>query len=232
MICTHCKIDRPIDQYQVYWHKNHNKYHTRRTCTPCMREQSKLYKRSKKLEKQLSQPIPEPVIPDDWKQCSDCMVYQPLDNYYLNKNKNHIKRCKKCHVHIYRENKKQKLIDSAGSDRFYKEPNRYTDEEQRKNVFMVMEALGWIFDEPTGIWNRPGLKENGVFINFTPINKPKRIYSPNSGRKIKSGVWNNTDKIVKLIEEGYTYNDVADTFDCSHTTIRLIITKYRNGEKP
>jgi len=233
MVCTHCKIDRPIDQYQVYWHKNHNKYHTRRTCTPCMREQSKLYKRNKKLEKQLSQPIPEPVIPDDWKQCSDCMIYQPLDNYYLNKNKNHIKRCKKCHVNIYRENKKQKLIDSAGSDRFYKEPNRYTDEEQRKNVFMVMEALGWIFDEPTGIWNKPGVKENGVFINMVFENKPKRKRpSVPHGRKIKSGVWNNTDKIVKLIEEGYTYNDVADTFDCSHTTIRLVITKYRNGEKP
>jgi hypothetical protein len=198
-----------------------------------MREQSKLYKRSKKLEKQLPQPIPVPVIPDDWKQCSDCMVYQPLDNYYLNKNKNHIKRCKECHGKMYKEYKNQKLIDSAGSDRFYKEPNRYTDEEQRKNVFMVMEAFGWIFDEPTGIWNKPGVKENGVFINMVFENKPKRKRpSVPHGRKIKSGVWNNTDKIVKLIEEGYTYNDVADTFDCSHTTIRLVVTNYRNEKKP
>jgi hypothetical protein len=198
-----------------------------------MREQSKLYKRSKKLEKQLPQQTPVPVIPDDWKQCCDCMVYQPLDNYYLNKNKNHIKRCKECHGKMYREYKNQKLIDTGGADSYYKEPNKYWDEEQKKNVFMVMEALGWIFDEPTGIWNKPGIKENGVFINIISTDKPKRKRpSVPHGRKIKSGVWNNTDKIVKLIEEGYTYNDVADTFDCSHTTIRLVITKYRNGEKP
>ena len=226
-VCNKCKIDQPDDQFDTYFHTIKKKHYTRKICNSCMRIGYREYKLKIK-----SQPIPEPVIPDDWKQCCDCMVYQPLDNYYLNKNKNHIKRCKKCHVNIYRENKKQKLIDTGGSDRFYKEPNRYTDEEQRKNVFMVMEAFGWIFDEPTGIWNKPGVKENGVFINMVFDNKPKRIYTPSVGRKIKSGVWNNTDKIIKLIEEGYTYNDVADSFDCSHTTIRLVVTKYRNGEKP
>jgi hypothetical protein len=180
-----------------------------------------------------SQQIPVPVIPDDWKQCCDCMVYQPLDNYYLNKNKNHIKRCKECHGKMYREYKNQKLIDTGGADSYYKEPNRYWDEEQKKNVFMVMEAFGWIFDEPTGIWNKPGIKENGVFINIISTDKPKRKRpSVPHGRKIKSGVHNNIDKIVKLIEEGYTYNDVADTFDCSHTTIRSVVTNYRNGKKP
>jgi hypothetical protein len=178
-----------------------------------------------------SQQIPVPVIPDDWKQCSDCMVYQPLDNYYLNKNKNHIKRCKECHVKMYRENKKQKLIDTGGSDRFYKEPNRYTDEEQRKNVFMVMEAFGWIFDEPTGIWNKPGVKENGVFINMVLQNKPKRRATFGGGRKIKKGVWNSIDKIIKLIEEGYSYSDIADIYCCSHTLIRSVISNYRNEKR-
>jgi hypothetical protein len=179
------------------------------------------------------QPIPVPVIPDDWKQCYECMVYQPLDNYYLNKNGNHIKRCKNCHVKLNREKVQDKIEMSGGANSYYKQPNRYWDEEQRKNVFMVMEALGWIFDEPTGIWNKPGVKENGVFINMVFDNKPKRKRpSVPHGRKIKSGVHNNIDKIVKLIEEGYTYNDVADTYDCSHTTIRTIVTNYRNGKKP
>ena len=228
MVCNKCKVDYPIEKFDTYFHSTKNKHYTRKICNPCMRIGYREYKLKIK-----PQPIPVPVIPDDWKQCYECMVYQPLDNYYLNKNKNHIKRCKKCHVNIYRENKKQKLIDSAGSDRFYKEPNRYTDEQQRKNVFMVMEVLGWIFDEPTGIWNKPGVKENGVFINMVFDNKPKRKRSSvTHGRKIKSGVHNNIDKIVKLIEEGYTYNDVADTFDCSHTTIRSIVTNYRNEKKP
>jgi len=228
MICNKCKVDYPIEKFDTYFHSSKNKHYTRKICNPCMRIGYREYKLKVK-----SQQTPVPVIPDDWKQCCDCMVYQPLENYYLNKNKNHIKRCKECHGKMYREYKNQKLIDTGGADSYYKEPNKYWDEEQKKNVFMVMEALGWIFDEPTGIWNKPGIKENGVFINIISTDKPKRKRpSVPHGRKIKSGVWNNTDKIVKLIEEGYTYNDVADTFDCSHTTIRLVITKYRNGEKP
>jgi hypothetical protein len=98
---------------------------------------------------------------------------------------------------------------------------------------MVMELLGWIFDERTGIWNKPGVKENGVFINIVPVvKKERKVRQTNMGRKIKSGVWNNTERIVKLIEEGYTYFDVADVFDCSHTTIRSVVTRYRNEKKP
>jgi hypothetical protein len=228
MICNKCKVDYPIEKFDTYFHSSKNKHYTRKICNPCMRIGYREYKLKVK-----SQQIPVPVIPDDWKQCCDCMVYQPLDNYYLNKNKNHIKRCKECHGKMYREYKNQKLIDTGGADSYYKEPNRYWDEEQKKNVFMVMEAFGWIFDEPTGIWNKPGIKENGVFINIISTDKPKRKRpSVPHGRKIKSGVHNNIDKIVKLIEEGYTYNDVADTFDCSHTTIRSVVTNYRNGKKP
>jgi hypothetical protein len=178
-----------------------------------------------------SQQIPVPVIPDDWKQCSDCMEYQPLDNYYLNANGNHIKRCRSCHGKMYKECKEEKLSNKGGSDRYYEQPNRYFDEEQKKNIFMVMEALGWIFDEPTGIWNKPGIKENGVFINMVLENKPKRPSTLGGGRKIKKGVWNNTDKIIKLVEEGHTYDDIADTFCCSHTLIRTVITQYRNEKR-
>jgi uncharacterized protein (DUF433 family) len=94
-----------------------------------------------------------------------------------------------------------------------------------------MEAFGWIFDEPTGIWNKPGVKENGLFINMVFENKPKRLSTSGGGRKIKKGVWNNVDKIIKLMEEGHTYDDIADIFDCSHTLIRTVVTKYRNEKR-
>jgi hypothetical protein len=245
-VCTKCKIDVPVDKFDTYWHSTKQKHFTRRICNPCMRIGYRQYKMRIKEQKRLLEELPkeekiiqtvvlelEPevfTIPDNHKQCSDCMEYQPLDNYYLNRYGNHIKRCKSCHVKLNREKVRDKIEMNGGADSYYKEPNRYWDEEQKKNVFMVMEALGWIFDEPTGIWNKFGIKENGVFINMVLENKPKKKPSIGGGRKIKKGVWNSVDKIVKLIEEGYTYDDVAETFCCSHTLIRLVISKYRNGE--
>lgn len=159
------------------------------------------------------------------------MEYKPLDKFYLNKNGNHIKRCKECHVVMNRakviENRKEN-----GDNVYYSEPGKYYSTEQRDSVFKIMEALGWIYDEPTGIWNKSGIKQDGIFINFTPLNKPKKKPSLGGGRKIKSGVWNNMNKIVKMIEDGYTYNDVADTFCCSHTLIRLVVSEYKNGKRP
>ena len=225
-ICNKCKIDVPIEKFDTYFHSTKNKHYTRKICNSCMRIGYREYKLKIK-----SQQIPVPVIPDDWKQCSDCMEYQPLVNYYLNANKNNIKRCKSCHVKLNRKKVQDKIEMTGGADSYYKEPNRYWDEEQKKNVFMVMEAFGWIFDEPTGIWNKPGVKENGVFINMVFENKPKRIYTPGGGRKIKKGVWNNVDKIIKLMEEGHTYDDISDIFDCSHTLIRTVVTKYRNEKR-
>jgi hypothetical protein len=228
--CSDCKEVKELNEINFRKNCGERRYYCNR-CDECQKIIDKEYAQVKRWEEKQKKQIEYSTNPE-YKQCSDCMEYQPLDNYYLNKNGHHIKRCKECHGKMYKEYKNQKLIDTGGADSYYKEPNRYWDEEQKKNVFMVMEALGWIFDEPTGIWNKPGIKENGVFINMVLENKPKRKTSYPHGRKIKSGVWNNTDKIVKLIEEGYTYNDVADTFDCSHTTIRLVVTKYRNGEKP
>jgi hypothetical protein len=171
-----------------------------------------------------------PVIPDDWKQCSDCKEYQPLDKFYLNKYGNHIKRCKECHVILYKKKKQEKKTLDGGSSSYYQEPNKYWDDEQKEQVFSLMKVLGWIFDSSTGIWNKPKIKENGVFINMVLENKPKRVYTPGGGRKIKKGVWNSVDNIIKLIKEGHNYSDVADIYGCSHTLIRMVVSKYRNGE--
>jgi uncharacterized protein (DUF433 family) len=60
-------------------------------------------------------------------------------------------------------------------------------------------------------------------------NKPKRVSTPGGGRKIKKGVWNNVENIIKLLEQGHSYRDVADTYCCSHTLIRSVVSNYRNG---
>ena len=178
-----------------------------------------------------SKQIPVPVIPDNHKQCGTCMEYKHLTDFYLSHSKNPIKICKICHKKYYRKRVDEKISMNGGSSSYYSDPNKYFDNEQKEQVFSLMKAFGWIFDESTGIWNKPGVKENGVFINMVLQNKPKRPATPGGGRKIKKGVWNNVEKIMKLIEEGHSYSDIADTYCCSHTLIRSVVSNYRNEKK-
>ena len=223
-ICSKCNIDKPIDQYSL--DKQPNKVYRKKYCIDCFRKQARDWKAKNRISKKIKED-------QNYKQCSDCMEFKFLNEYYLSHAGSPVKKCKVCYKKYHADKVQDKFRENGGKDQYYKEPNRYTTQEQKDQVFMVMKALGWIYDESTGIWNKPGLKENGVFINIIPTDKPKRK-SPAvpHGRKIKSGVWNNQDKIVKMIEEGYTYNDVADTFDCSHTLIRLVVSKYKDEQKP
>ena len=120
----------------------------------------------------------------------------------------------------------------GGSERVMVKPNTYTDKWQKEHVFSVMKAFDWIYDESTGIWNKPGFKENGVFIHMTPTEKPKRKGgNRGGGRKRKSGVYNNVNDIIRLLELGHSYNDVAEVYNCSNSLIRIVITKYRNEQR-
>ena len=235
-ICNKCKNEREDNQYETYFHSTRGKHYTRKICSHCMREGCRLHKRNKKLEKQIPQQIPVPVIPDDnTKQCSTCMEYKTLDNYYLSHSGKPVKMCKVCYKKYHRDKVEHKFKENGGKDHYYKDPDRYTTQEQRDQVFMVMETLSWTYKD--GVWLKKGVKEiingNIVWLNINPIvKKERKTRQTNMGRKIKSGVWNNTDKIVKFIEEGYTYFDVADIFDCSHTTIRSVVSRYRNEKKP
>lgn len=226
MVCSKCKVDCPIEKFDTYFHSTKNKHYTRRICNPCMRLGYREYKLKIK-----SQQIPVPVIPDNHKQCSTCMEYKHLTDFYLSHAKNPIKICKICHKKYYRKRVDEKISMNGGSSSYYSDPNKYFDNEQKEQVFSLMVSFGWIFDESTGIWNKPGVKENGVFINMVLQNKPKRVSTPGGGRKIKKGVWNSIDKIMKLIEEGHSYSDIADIYCCSHTLIRSVVSNYRNEKR-
>lgn len=226
MVCSKCKVDCPIEKFDTYFHSTKNKHYTRRICNPCMRLGYREYKLKIK-----SQQIPVPVIPDNHKQCSTCMEYKHLTDFYLSHAKNPIKICKICHKKYYRKRVDEKISMNGGSSSYYSDPNKYFDNEQKEQVFSLMVSFGWIFDESTGIWNKPGVKENGVFINMVLQNKPKRVSTPGGGRKIKKGVWNSIDNIMKLIEEGHSYSDIADIYCCSHTLIRSVVSNYRNEKR-
>lgn len=229
-ICNKCKVEREDNEFDKYWHSTRQQFYIRGICNPCMREGYKQYKLKVKQDKLLLDIHNNP----DYKQCSSCMEYKTLHEFYLSKTKKTVKMCKSCYVKHYKEKAQQKMDDNGGPDTYYKEPDRYTSQLQKDQVFMVMESIGWTYVD--GVWFKKGIKElidgNIVWPNIIPtIKKEKKRPLIPHGRKIKSGVWNNTEKIVKMIEEGYTYFDVAETFDCSHTTIRSVVTRYRNEKK-
>lgn len=59
MICSKCKIDKPIELYQTYYHSTQQKYRTRRVCNSCFNEQRRKYKESIKNKK-----ITQPEVPE------------------------------------------------------------------------------------------------------------------------------------------------------------------------
>ena len=225
MVCSKCNIDQTTDKFETYYHSTRKNFYTRKICTSCMRKGYNEYKLRIKKEKLLLDIQNNP----NYKQCGTCMEYKHITDFYLSHAKNPVKMCKDCYKKYHRGKIDEKISMNGGSSSYYADPNKYFDDEQKEQVFSLMKAFGWIFDKSTGIWNKPGVKENGVFINMVLQNKPKRVSTPGGGRKIKKGVWNNVENIIKLLEQGHSYRDVADTYCCSHTLIRSVVSNYRNG---
>lgn len=234
--CNKCNIDKQEKEYYSYYHSVQKKYRTRNICLDCTRKQTRDYKRNLKLlSQQIPEPvsviIPVPVIPDGYKECYNCKDIKLKTDFYNSAYGNPVRLCKACHTAYY---KKKKLIENenkGGTDTYKSNPNEWVNETQREQTFMVMEVCGWTYND-NGVWSKPGIKtKDNVWECFEESTKLKRKGSPNSGRKIKKGVWNCVDDIIKRIESGERYSDVADIYECSHTTLRTIISNYRNEKR-
>ena len=170
------------------------------------------------------------MIPDGYKECHTCNEIKPIIEFYNSAYKNPLRNCKVCYKKYHRDKVAQQMEDKGGSDAYYSEPDKYTSTIQKVQTFMVMELCGWTYTD--GVWWKKGIKTvDKVWECFKETPKVIRKKQSNAGRKIKKGVWNSVDKIVKLVEEGYTYDDISDIFDCSHTLIRTVVTKYRNEKR-
>jgi hypothetical protein len=237
-VCTKCNIEKPIEEYSL--DKQPNKVYRKKYCIECFRKQGRDWKERNKVKKELVIDIPQPkeiiqpVVLElqlGYKECFVCKEIKPLDKFYPNGSKNLIKKCKTCYNKHYKKSTEERNKERGGSERVPAKPNIYADIYQKEQVFSVMKAFGWIFDEGTSIWNKPGIKENGVFINIIPRDKPKRKSSAGGGRKLKTGIYNNVNDIVRLLEIGNTYFDIAEVYKCSHTLIRTVVSKYRNEKR-
>ncbi len=50
MLCTICKVDKPIEEFATYFHSTQQKMRTRRQCTSCCYARSREYKRNMRLK--------------------------------------------------------------------------------------------------------------------------------------------------------------------------------------
>ena len=123
-------------------------------------------------------------------------------------------------------------MSNGGCERVALKPNVFFDEFSKAQTFLVLETLGWVFNEDTGIWSKDGVKDKfGNWLNIIPQPKTKRRPNGIIVRK-KHGVHNYIKDIIHQREvENMTYEDLAYIYCCSHTTIRSIINDYYRGKK-
>jgi len=196
---------------------------TRLICVICTREQSKQYKLNRKNK--------SAVIEEPTQTCPQCKKDIVLSGYYESGRGIKGRYCKSCIRKNQNDKNYKKVMSNGGSERIPVQPNVYTDEYQKAQTFYVLEALGWKYND-NGIWSKEGVKTaDNVWVDITPQRKRKKRPTGITIKK-KHGVHKYIDKIVHQREiEGMTYGDIADIYCCSHTTIRMIISKYYNEKR-
>jgi len=227
MICRKCNLDKPLDQYGTYFHSTQQKMRIRKYCKSCYKEQKRLWKESIK-ELKITQPVsPEPATIDysnnpDYYKCIMCEEWKLLMvDYYLHKGLKPItKRCKDC----------QRVLDQKEADEYKKEnggslmvPQRvgvYFDSYQRENTFILMGIMGYLYDEDTGIWWKPGVKE---IVDGKPKFLKVKKHKTKRLRVVNPELWK---QMVELRNRNLTYVQIADKLNLSDTTVRKYLVEY------
>jgi hypothetical protein len=223
-ICSKCNVERNDDEYYTYWHSTQQKYRTRHVCLVCTKEQVRNYKRLVKEKRAVVKEEPK-------KYCPCCKKDVPLTGYYDSGKEVQGRYCISCIRKNQNDRNYNRVMSEGGSERVLQKPNKYADEYQKAQTFMVLERLGWVFNEDTGIWSREGVKDKfGTWLNIIPRPKIKRRPDGVIVRK-KHGVHKYIKEIVQQREDGVPVFDLAYIYCCSHTTIRTIINNYYREKK-
>ena len=243
-ICTKCKIEKELNQFQTYWHSTQQKTRTRGECTECNYKQRNERRRLKRANKNLIQePIPteivQPVVPElepdpfennpNYRKCRKCSQYKSLDEYYKNpRGRGLFLDCKPCTLETYRESdriKRQKVLEEQGGALAIRtNPNEYMDEYQKEATFNLMKLMGWSFNEETGIWWKEGIKtKDGIFINIkeSKLRRRGEIYT------------NKKDllpEIIKLREKKMSYDRIAAKLGVGHNTVYNWYQEYEKNK--
>jgi uncharacterized protein (DUF433 family) len=238
MICRLCGVEKTDEHFRKYRHKKGtDKIYQRNECSLCLNKLSSERRRNRKINppgvlKSQPEVLEKPIEIVELRICKDCGIEKPITDYHRLQQNDRVwyyRNCKKCYLIAINKGKEEK--NPLGL-RYRINPNEYTNEYQKEQTFELMNVMGWVFDEPTGVWNKPGLKENGVFLNVIPdkIVIRKRTYHGNT--PVKSNyLMENIEQILKYREENVTFDELETIYNCSHTTIRKAIYEYNFKKK-
>jgi hypothetical protein len=244
-ICTKCFIDKVIEEFPL--DKQPNKVYRKKYCIECFRKQSREWKLRNKDKKEKVKELPQPekiikpevpesqpevlIVPDRYKICTTCNEIKPHVDFYISSKGNVSKNCRECTHEKYRTTTRENIKNNGGSERVCNQPNKYVDEEQKKQTFWVMELMGWKYND-NGVWSKDGFKDKDKNWYLFKETKKKvvRRTNDNTGRKFAE-VYKHTDELIKKYYDGVNMYELAYIYKCSHTTIRKIIKEYRDGKR-
>ena len=195
MVCNKCGEDQTIDNFETYFHSNHNKHFTRRICRPCMRIGYKEYKLRVKEEKRIKH-----LLVNGGKKCSVCNELKLPDQYYANRT-----LCKECVKHIEREKDRverekrdqQRLEDGISNKRVPNKPGHYADEIQRTSTHELLTLIGWSYNPINNLYFKEPLKSaTGFWRSIKPNLNNSRVEMNRKRKRIRE--WLSEDTLPKL----------------------------------
>lgn len=214
-VCTKCKIEKELDQYQKYFHSSQQKWRVRGECTDCYYK-SRLKRKNPELYYQNN---------PDYKKCKTCSTWKIQDEFHYHSRVTGVRfnECKLCQNEKDKIKYQQELEENGGSSKVSPKPNVYKDKYQKEQTFMVMEVLGYIYNEDSGIWTKPGVKElvDGKIVFSKIKSKPRvGIY------QVKMD-YNKLELMKEYRQRGYSYDKIANLLGISDTTVY----KHLNAKK-
>jgi hypothetical protein len=214
MKCNVCNEDKELKQFHTYWHSTQQKMRTRKQCIECF------------YNKRMKNKNPDKYYENNpnYHKCNTCMDWKEKKLFYTSKDKIYSNRCRFCTKEFDYKKRIEHLEQSCGGDKVPPKPNKYSDEYQKACTHQLMQLMGYTFDEPTGIWIKPGVKE---LVNGKPF-FPKVIKSKKVGTKITSSM---LKTMIELYKSGWGYQRISKKLGCSDTTVFKYIKKhYDNGK--
>lgn len=156
----------------------------------------------------------------NFKKCTGCKDWKPISEYYKKNGKPLSGKCIDCCREIDRQKALEKKENQGGSFVIPVQPNKYVDEFQKANTFEFMEILGYLFDEATGIWYKPGWKEIVDGKPYFPKLLPVK-------RRPKTTITNKlVRKILELRNKNISKTEISNLLELSWTTVDRICIRY------
>ena len=218
-ICRKCNEDLSSNNFATYYHSTQRKYRTRRICNQCISIQKKEYKlRLKQSDSVLITPDPTPTLTPDInsRYCKTCDTIKPITEYYIHT----LSKCKECCRRAESELYKKIRKEKGGSEKILSKPNTYLDEYQRQQTTMVLEALGYTYNEENGIWYKlPWKTETG---EFPLIEK--------TGTRHQLELRNKKTKVFEKVDNGTSIHQISTELGIKIGTIYKWLRNRRSSE--